>query len=74
MEVIINVPEVRTYKSTFERKLKDGTIRKYEYDREFIPKSKKRKLGHADIVRRIRNCKDSDKLEQIKQFLSEINC
>lgn len=63
---------VRTYKYTKKKVLKDGTVKEYIYYHNREPKSDRVECGKKEIIRRITECKDKEKIGKINDLLTEL--
>ena len=65
--------ELRTRQYTKKRTLKDGTVREYRYEKTYTTTTNiVRNAGKKQLVQKIHDCKDREKIERIRVFFEEI--
>ena len=72
MEIPLNNNNTRTCVVTKKKTLKDGTVKEYKYTKTYNVKSDVIKCGKLELIKKISDCKDREKIEKIKKYLLEI--
>ncbi len=72
MEIPVVVPHIRTCDIIKRKTLKDGTIKEYKYKQSYTTKTNIVVCGKNELIKRIIDCKDKQKIEQLKQKCDEL--
>lgn len=63
---------VRNHKYTKKITLKDGTVKEYNYERNYTTTTNRVTYGKNEMRKKITDCKDKAKLERLKAFMEEL--